>query len=306
MLRSTLTGLLITASAVVTAQTNQFHYFPENAAWRVDAMGFNSMGSGCDGENYYYHYVFGGDTVINAVSYRKVIRPHVEAIPFEGGPPCWLWYFPSFTGYLGAIREDASANKVFIIRPEQTNEEMLYDYNVLPGSVISSGNCTVVVETMDSVLIAGSYRWRWTFTDCQGDPGFIIAGIGQRTGLIEFVIWGAQFDSWLVCVRDDDTILLDTAHPSPFGCELITAIGERTVRDHGAGIYPVPCNDSFRFRDPNSIASAALIDGSGRDVMRIARADQPVDVSSLPIGWYTAMIIHKDATRSRSQLLISR
>lgn len=160
-------------------QTSVYHPFPDNnAVWNFhfQANCF-SMGDGND----YYSINFSGDTLINSQTYHKLTTPFVET--YSTGSCSG-----TLTGYKGAIRQDITAKKVFIVPPTETTEELLYDFNMQVGDTVKGYIATIyppadTVISIDSVLVGSTYRKRWNINNCYNI--YIIEGVGSTYGLLE-------------------------------------------------------------------------------------------------------------------------
>lgn len=212
---------------IAHGQTNVYHRFPDSSFWRVD-MHCQYAQTNCN-EYYYYNYYFGGDTILNGFVHKKIMKDSVILVGI-GGPPCLLFPWASFTGYMGALKEDSINNKTCFILPNQSNDTLLYDYNLNVGDTLKgilTGSCKMTVTSIDSVLIGVKYRRRWNFITCNEGLGYIIQGIGSDNGLIESINSQGFCFSQLVCVKDSNVVLYN-ANSSAMGCYLIST-GENII-----------------------------------------------------------------------------
>ena len=157
-------------------QTNVYQPFPDSIIWRVDYNLYQPFQIRCI-KDYYLEYYSKGDTTINSVVCRKLfVAVVVDSVTG--------WCSPDFLptpGYVGALKEDPSANKTFFVFPNSTTDSLLYDYNLAVGDTIKGinaqfiSNLSGVVLSVDSVLISGQYRKRWNFSqDNDGHSTYII------------------------------------------------------------------------------------------------------------------------------------
>ena len=139
------------------AQTNVYHPFPDsNATWNV---AYRFLPCSVDPSARYTYY-FGNDTLINALTYHSIyeygiVYPNACT---AGGP----------LGYKGAIRQDTTLRKVFVILAGDLNEKILYDFNlnnigdtVIMSCPVLSFCLPIIVIYIDSIEIDGQYRKRF-------------------------------------------------------------------------------------------------------------------------------------------------
>jgi len=246
-------NILITASG----QSKVYHSFPDSSFWRVD---MHCQFRNCN-EYYYYNYYFGGDTLINSSLHIKIMRDSV-VLQGIGGPSCLLDPWASFTGYLGAMKHDSIANKVFLVWPNTNNDTLIYDYNLVVGDTIKgllTNGCNMVISTVDSLLIGNQYRRRWNFITCNEGPGYIIQGIGSDNGLIESINSSGFCYSDLVCVKDSKMTFFTSNVSSTYGCQLIVTKFNELKKEKIVHFYPNPFSTSTTFRTDKLLNNVSLI-----------------------------------------------
>jgi len=287
-------------------QTNVYHSFPDSAFWRVDAWAEDNF-TGCQ-ENYYFHYYFGGDTIINGNSYKKLMRGNVLIIRVGGGPLCYIWPWATFSGYMGAIKDDSISNKAYFVQPNQINDTLLFDYNLIIGDTLNGFNTgcnNMVVTSIDSILIGMEYRKRWNFNRCNADSGFIIQGIGSSSGLIEPINQTFSYSN-LICVKDSNSTLFNSSFQSIIGCQLVTStqnIPSEIINT--INIYPNPTSGTFTltYNSQLSLLNSQLIitDVLGRAVYHqaiINPNNTTINISQLSNGVYFYEIQSGNSTGS--------
>lgn len=128
----------------------------------------------------YHHYGFGGgnhhiqktnlrhdlrgDTTINNLTYKKVYYSARDSVS-AGDPPWSNTVTNLYDIYAGAIRED-SEKRVFVLPPDELNEQLLYDFNLSIGDTIPSNfiddnlypNTHFTVGATDSMQIGDNYH----------------------------------------------------------------------------------------------------------------------------------------------------
>jgi len=76
------------------------------------------------------YYIY-NDTVINNISYKKLYRKayFIDANTYWGSDPVGKYLSPPHTGYVGAIRQDSTARKIYFIPINMEQEVLLYDFS---------------------------------------------------------------------------------------------------------------------------------------------------------------------------------
>ena len=164
------------------AQTNIYHPFPgSNTNWNIDGI----VPWACPFNTDYYEsfsIIISGDTTIGNYDYHKLSIPVVQRSCTSAA-----LHFP---GYAGAFRDDTSAKKIFFVYPNDSAEQLLYDFTMQVGDTIKGylSNYWMcmpnaqVVNSIDSVLVGSSYRKMWVI----GNGWFrFIEGIGSTAGLLD-------------------------------------------------------------------------------------------------------------------------
>ncbi len=182
--------------------------YVDSTIYRVDypvgILGF------CVGNAASYQYEFPGDTIINGIIYKKINKSGFIYIPqcYNGTP----------LGYQGALREDSIQRKVFLIKAGNTNEDLLYDFNLNIGDTIHSllidpnGCGDVIIDYIDSTLINNIWckRWQSFNLGCQPVGTLMVESIGSWFGLIDYY---QQFEGGpsLECVTKNGNVIFSKA-----------------------------------------------------------------------------------------------
>lgn len=233
---------IILFSNSINGQTNVYHPFPEgNAVWNIN-YSLNCNWAGIANEN--YSIEIANDTLINLVSYHTLKTFYIESfstgICGSPGGPVYI--------YRGAIRQDTSLKKVFIVPPDSSNEELLYDFNLTVGDTVRGflepyPNLAVsdVVFSIDSILIGSQHRKIWYF-----DPNHNIAmieGIGWTFGLTEpspHTIDGSGFN--ITCFSQNGVTLYPDSNSI---CNLINYDAKIEIEESILLIFPNPNSGIF-------------------------------------------------------------
>jgi hypothetical protein len=305
-----LLSLIIFLTANVShGQSNSYHAFPDSAFWRVD-MHCQYAQTNCD-EYYYYAYHFGGDTLLNGSMHKKIMRDSVVLVGI-GGPPCLLFPWASFTGYMGALKEDPINNKTFLVWPGHSNDTLLYDYNLTIGDTLKgflSNNCIMTVTTIDSVLLGAEYRKRWNFNTCNEGPGYIIQGIGSQNGLIERINSSGFCFSQLVCVNDSNNFMF-YVNSSAVGCYLIFTELNPKIHTSDFTIYPNPFSRHTTIQTEVYLNNATLTlhNLQGQTVKKINHIyghTITLDRDNLPCGLYFLKLTQENKVIATKKVVIT-
>ncbi len=275
--------------------------FPNPAYWRVDLVR-NDPGPPACSSTYYFHYSTGNDTIINAKTYVKITRsPYI----FSGSTNCFVGLIP---GYVGALRDDTIAKKVFFIYQSENADSLLFDYNLNIGDtvkgILSPVYTYAFVVSIDSVLINAQYHKRWNLDYCSaGVPPYFyfIEGIGSNLGLIERFVCGAGVFSNLICVMDS-TGSIFTGGSSPYGCQLITSTNSLRSEIETIKIIPNPVNAESRVILPDkNISGIRIINSIGAVVLNISEkqiSDFKIKAENYTPGVYILIAYSKNETYS--------
>ncbi|MBL7903941.1 MAG: T9SS type A sorting domain-containing protein [Bacteroidales bacterium] len=124
-----------------------------------------------------------GDTLINGNTYSRLLSTGVITTSWLGGS----YDYPYENAFYGFIRTDSARTWVFY----DTTEELLYDFSLQAGDTLPmttmNWSPTVIVSSVDSVLVNGKYLRRFNLFDpVQSDLicHWYIEGIGSENGLI--------------------------------------------------------------------------------------------------------------------------
>ena len=163
----------------------QVNYLDNNPVWRIEAA---------EGSSYPciwyqdFNYFINGDTVINSFHYKKVFKQgnYWYALVGPGSGCNGSGSIPSFLTYF--IRQDGK--KLFIYDPSVfgNGDTLLYDFDLQVGDTLplsfNNYDSTIVVTSIDSVLVGSEYRKKFYLT-WNALPTFIIEGVGHRYGFFE-------------------------------------------------------------------------------------------------------------------------
>ena len=292
-----LINVLLALSSV--AQKSIYYPFPDsNAQWN---MHLSLMGYPGPAHEEFYSIIISGDTLINSLSYQKLVILFVQS----SGKSTTSLITP---GYKGAIRQDTFNKKVFIIPPTTVTEQLLYDFTMQVGDTVrgyieTNTNPKDVVESIDSVLVGNNYHKRWSI-----NPNYYISfieGVGSTYGLIEYSPGGVVdlADISTTCFQQNGiTLYPDTIS----NCELITSIAPKDNKNEAFRIYPNPFHGSFtvEFDKSINIEEIRLTDIFGRIILKQQTGTlTKIEIGNLQDQIYILTIIDKDSKTTNEKII---
>lgn len=213
-----------------------------------------------------YSYFLDGDTLINGTTYYKVQRTGVDSMfmwqqsPFPPFEPVFQFVgTASMDDYMGALREDVTARKWYLVPVGWATELLFYDFDLVVGSTITGtfGNCPSdqQVDYMDQVMVDGQLRNRYHVLTSPNR--YFIEGVGMNSGLFGNYCQAIESGHCMqVYHHGSDSLVVD-------GCaQLVTGIRRNTGSD--MQLSPNPAHDQVMVNGVTTTVGAALIDGSGR------------------------------------------
>lgn len=293
--------LLITVILTLSSQAQKSDYYPfpdSNAQWNVQ---LTLMGYPGPMHEEFYSLIISGDTIINGLSYKKLMIPFIQS---SGKSTTTL----ITTGYKGAIRQDTVSRTVFIIPPTTVTEQLLYDFTMQVGDTVkgyieTNTNPKDVVASIDSVMVGDNYHKRWNI-----NPNYFISfieGIGSTYGLIESSPGGVV--DWagicITCFQQNGVLLYpDTAT----SCKLITSVPPGDMKKDNFKIYPNPSHGSFtvEFDQLMNIEEIRLTDLLGRIILRQQPGKlQKIEIGNLQNQTYILTIIDKAFNTTNKKII---
>ncbi|MCD6017762.1 MAG: hypothetical protein K0S53_883 [Bacteroidetes bacterium] len=279
--------LLIIALVVcsnVCSQTNVYKPFPEgNAIWSVNKNSTTVSG--------YYKYQTSGDTLIGAYTYNKVLYAYnLTPGPFNFSP-----YTFEF-----AYRNDSINKKVYYLDVTGgANIDILwYDFNLNVGDTVPStyayGRYMTsrdrVVQSIDSILICGSYHKRFNF-NCIDDASDLVEGVGFM-------------DHFVQSRRDNECPFEPVeVYYTGFSTCYFTSVKEHLKNDQ-ITLYPDPTSLELKINSSLQISEYTIINNIGAIILKGNLADsKSIDVSSLANGLYVIKLKDKSGKNYQSKFI---
>lgn len=287
-MKKLLLALLITAASGKISAQNE--YFQHNPEWTVMEMW--SMTYPCVAYDTVTFYL-NGDTLINSLTYKKLhSRGTCRNTWFSPNPnmSCSLTpYNYPYTGYMGAIR--SAGTQIFYIPENQSQEGMLYDYNLqlgdtVPYCAMTTPDPNVTIVSIDSTYTPYGYLKRFYLSS---DPNqFIMEGAMSSYGLYHYCGVMMDFASYSMCYTLNDTAWWPAQGPN---CDAIL-LSTSNVPNQNISVQLVP-NPASEYMEVIasgfSVESITVYDVFGRAVKQEQESTK-IAVGDLPSGVYTCVI----------------
>jgi len=232
------------------SQVNE--YFLNNPQWKVKFQAYSGMD--CSGFQDIYNYNETGDTLINLLTYKKIVKKGisspVDVMCNPYSPSAYINTSPSF--YLRSL-----GKQMYIIEPGSTSEELLYDFNLsigdtLPTSYTVPAGAFITITAIDSILTPFGYRKRFQLSTASA---YLYEGIGSSAGLVEEIhqsfLSGTRD---LLCFSLNDISYVPTTGSS---CNMIVGI-DAIERKETAIAFPNPFLNSTTIQLSHQLKDATM------------------------------------------------
>ncbi len=237
-----------------TSQVNL--YFLNNPIWKVNSV--CAVPNPCI-QNETYNYYINGDTIINTLTYKKI---------FKKGSGYYSWMAPppssGCTGSYNYIDSTpsfflrSSGKKMFIRVPNDTNEYLLYDFNLQVGDTLpityNNPQNTVYVSGIDSVYTPYGYLKRFSLSG-NNSAQYLIEAIGSSAGLIEPIGVILECGYSLGCYSLNDTAYYPSQGP---GCNLTVGLPLQNPKVN-VTIFPNPFSSEISLKSELPLKNGSVI-----------------------------------------------
>lgn len=264
------------------SQTNVYKPFPEGSAiWYMSKQSMSGLN--------YYNYKTSGDTLIGAYTYKKVLY----AYNITPGPFNFSTYTFNF-----AYRNDSINKKVYYLDVTGgiNKDTLWYDFNLNIGDTVKNTYSYTrymnnrVVQSIDSVLICGSYYKRFNF-NCPDNASGLVEGAGFM-------------DNFIHTERDNNC---------PFEPVWIYSTGLSTCyftsvndyfKDNQIELFPNPVISELKIGISLKISEYAIVNNMGAIILTGNFSNsQSINVSSLSDGLYIIKIQDKSGKSYQSKFI---
>ncbi len=191
-------------------------------------------------ENWYRTYRIAGDTLINGLSYHKIVYDGVDST-FAGFPFSLISTAVHQNEYIAAVREEAK--RFYKVMYYQTQESVLHDFDLEIGDTSFYGSEKFIVDSIDYVDVGGGEMRKVFFTENPYNPR-LFEGIGLTTGLFGIPTTAIEAGNLLNCFSRNG-IITPVNVMSGF-CSLENTPVEEVVSENPIHLYPNPVNSLLR------------------------------------------------------------
>lgn len=212
-----LSSLLVTQ--IANSQSNIYYPFPlaENSTWQSDVF----VPYNCP---YLWNYLCtsiqdrtAGDTVIFGLKYFTIKEDYYD-------------YADSTTTgeiTIGYLREDTLNKKIYWVCYQCPAEQLILDFDLNAGDTsFASLNWTLVVDSVDSMLVGNAYYRRINFHNSYPVHIYIVEGMGSGAGLLAGYSdhYGFEGKQVLKCFKENNILLYEDTTYNYSNCELFTSV----------------------------------------------------------------------------------
>jgi hypothetical protein len=269
-------AIIVVLFTLITGMTYSQDYYPlvvEDNTWNVMAVGLFPY---WDTAFSTVTYKLSGDTVINSLTYKKMLSSW-EEIPVN-----WNLY--------GFMREDDN-RQVWLKTEFVTQEFLMYDFLAEQGDTVTVGLQTpvnLIVDSITSVTVSGTERYKFWLSGIEytGYHETWIEGIGSDKGIVWSGSAGLTGGYYvLLCMSNNGEQIY--MNPDYNFCYINTVSIDENIGE-SIQIYPIPATNSLKFNNINNldIISISIIDFSGRVIRDFEANSSVVDISTLNSGIY--------------------
>jgi len=224
-----------------------------------------------------------GDTIVNSIVYKKVYTSTEEY------PVNWdLWCL---------MREDTN-KKVWIRRPPNEVDYIMYDFTVEAGDSILVGFIEPVyiyIDSINLITVNQEVRKKYWFS-CKARPYYKetwIEGVGSDKG----ICWSGSASvvgGWfrLLCMSENQELIY--TNPNYESCYLITSINK--IDKPIIQIYPNPAKNLLRIENIKNIEieSMSLTNMNGQIIKEFDSKKTQLNISEIASGLYFLKISYKN------------
>ena len=282
--------LTFSLSLVLTSISFSQSLPDSSAIWTIASI---SMGSYFQNNTYSYET----DTIINSLTYVTIFTTN-DSI-----------YDPSNSNYYCAVRE--YEGRWFFVLKDQTNEYLLYDFNVNIGDTViinnpwTDGEKELIVFNTDSLELTDKYYRTIDvgfYDGPSGQPNIIdrwIKGIGSTNGLFYSGFYICDIGYQLLCFHRNDTLIYLDSPDGTCGYILV-GIKPKTLSEE-IEVSPNPVIDLLIIGSKDDLV-IKLYDNTGKYIF--TTNNKSIDISKLNAGIYFIQIFDLNLQLLKSEKII--
>jgi hypothetical protein len=285
--------LLSLFSLVITTGlfSQQTHFPDSNAIWSV----------------WQTKYKVEGDSTYNGKTYQKYFSAQDSAIDAN-----------TDRSYVGMVREDTNAQKVYAIHPDSTQEHLLYDFSLSVGDtasvtplVLYQTKVEVVVDSIDTVMINGTTHRKIYISDgvtLSFGLEFWIEGIGSTCGpLLPGYSISRPFH-WpypqLLCFERNGLKLYENqSYEDCYAKDPYVSVDE-VRNDVSVKVFPNPTSNQLRIQSDLKISSFKVLSVTGQVLKAGMLSDQVISVNALNAGVYFLEITTQEGEKGVERFVV--
>ncbi len=302
-----ITSILVTLhwSGILNAQTND--YLLNNPIWQINSQ--CAIPLPCI-ENQTYNYYTNGDTTFNSLVYKKIFKSGTGYVWTTQPPPNPCTPNPfSYVDTVPSFFLRSAAKEMFVRMPSDTNEFLLYDFNLslgdtLPNTFNNFTNDTYVIG-IDSISTPYGYLKKFELSGSSWSQ-YLIEGIGHSKGLIEPMHVPLECGYDLLCFSLNDSAYYPNSGPT---CDLAVGLTSKS-RSNNSLIFPNPSDGNSIIHFEESIQNAEIIitNFMGQivtDFHQISGNSFRLNCENFPSGIYWVHISENQKNQEIKKLIIS-
>ncbi len=240
---------------VFTSFSQVNSYFQNNPEWYIITDSYS--GSDCSGYRDAHNYYINGDTILNALVYKKVYK---KGILSRWSLNCMLIDPTPYSNKEPSFCLRSADKKIFLMNKNTTQEELMYDFNLAVGDTLPQtytyhpGNHTydMYVAAIDSIHTPNGYLKRFTLS--KGNDT-LYEGIGSTGGLDEPIFrlfLSGQHE--LICYGLNRKSYV---HPTTNACDFTLSVSSLET-DSNVSAFPNPFSDKVTLHFNSEMKNATL------------------------------------------------
>lgn len=296
--------LLSLSFFLIATSLSAQNYLDNDPQWR---QAFFFGGNGSCIENQQYVYELSGDSVVNGITYKKVIKHGTKTLNWMDAPPappgCDTSY--AFAGFSALVRDEGK--RIYTCTPGG-QDTLLYDFDLEEGDYLpltwNQNVEGVMVLSVDSMLVDDGYQKIFELEQVYGWPNNLIEGVGFESGFLEdFSNW--EFPAALQCFAKSGT----TYYPEYNApCDLSVSV-QPVHPDKEIIAYPNPVNNTLTVETEDAkhvnriIAFNALGQQKNLPFVIINNSKIQVDCSSLNAGFQLIKVSFESGKEKTLEIL---
>ena len=257
-------------------------------------------------------------TVIGLKNENVVLGGHTYHKVFESETDVTL----ATSAYIGGIREDIAARRIYFYDLAKSSERLLFDFSVSIVDTIHtgpSGSADGIVYNVDVINIGGIDRTRITFRQLTSSAawpfGEWVEGIGNTGlgGLLGSAMMQPTCDcgTKTICFSNNGVTQYHNANYASVDCDnVFSTTGIRAVGDATVGVSPNPAYASVNFHlaAPSPYSKLVIADIAGKAVLTRDIANLPdfaIDTRTMKPGLYVYTLSAENGDRTNGKFIVS-